>query len=62
MFGHVFFLSAQRTDCEGIASSPIACLLPTVLARTFSPLLAIFLAVFPCQTFVFFFAALLWKK
>lgn len=42
MFGHDFFLSAQRTDCEGIASSPIASLPSIVLPRTFSPLLAIF--------------------
>ena len=49
MFGHDFFLSAQRTDCEGIASSPIAFLLSTVLPRTFSPFLSTFLAVFPAK-------------
>ena len=49
MFGHDFFLSAPRTDCEGIASSPIACLLSIVLPRTFSPFLSTFLAVFPTK-------------
>ena len=49
MFGHDFILSAQRTDCEGIDSSPIAWLLSTVLPRTLSLLLAIFFTIFPAK-------------